>query len=251
MTLPRDDVRILPSAGALGATVAAALLDTLGPVTSAGSRGARTADLAVAGGFVCSQVLARVDAQDPRVDWSQVRVWWADERFVPTGDPDRNDSQAVAALFARTPGVRLRRMPADDGTTLADAAEQYRTQWRAEMAGRPLDLALLGMGPDGHVASLFPGHRTVEDATGREVLVEEHSPKPPPRRLTLSRTVLTAARRIWVVAAGSAKAPALARVLAGASPSEAPVSALRGPRTTWWLDQDLAASLQASGVLPA
>jgi len=239
-----EDVRVLSDARALAQESADTLTALLADLTS--RRGPRPGpiELAVAGGFVSSQVLARVDRRTdrPRPDWSRVRVWWADERYVPAGAPDRNDADAVRVLFHRTPGVDLRPMPADDGTsTLEAAGREHLVRWRTVMAERSLDLAVLGMGPDGHVASLFPRRPTLDAA--EEVLVEPDSPKPPPARITLSRGVLSGARRIWVIAAGEAKAHALGRALAGADPHDVPAAALRGPRTTWWLDRDAAARL--------
>lgn len=247
-----DDVRVFPDAQSLGAAAAAALTDLLARLTADRSPAEGPVDLAVAGGFVATAVLAHVDAAPapgadgagrPRPDWSRTRVWWADERYVAPGSPDRNDADALTGLFSRTPGAELRPMPADDGArTLEEAGGAYRALWESAMRGRRPDLAVLGMGPDGHVASLFPGRATLDAA--EPVLVEPDSPKPPPPRITLSRGVLTGARRIWVVAGGGAKADALARAFApGADFHEVPAAALRGPRTTWWLDRDAAARL--------
>ncbi len=247
-----DDVRVFPDLGLLGEAAAGALTQILAELTQDRSPAEGPIELAVAGGFVATDVLSRVDAAPapggdhagrPRPAWDRVRVWWADERYVPASDPDRNDTSAFDALFTRTAGVDLRPMPVDDGTrALSEAGRTYRDEWTREMSGRRLDLAVLGMGPDGHVASLFPGRATLDAA--EPVLVEPDSPKPPPPRITLSRGVLTGARRIWVVAGGGAKADALARAFApGADFHEVPAAALRGPRTTWWLDRDAAARL--------
>jgi 6-phosphogluconolactonase len=242
-----DDIRVLPDAEALSREAAAALTDLLAGLTRARRGVSGPVDIAVAGGFVSSGVLALVDAGDGHAapDWRRVRVWWADERYVPAGDPDRNDADAWRRLFSRTDGVDLRRMPSSDGDRpLHEAAAAYLGQWRAQMTGRHLDLAVLGMGPDGHVASLFPGHGQLDAVD--DVLAEDDSPKPPPLRITLSRGVLASARRIWVVAAGTAKSGALQRALGGADPHEIPAAALRGPRTTWWLDREAARRLRRS-----
>lgn len=218
-----------------------ALLAGIGPVLArllAGLVEGRSADdpvdLAIAGGFVATDVLPAAARELGALDWSRLRVWWVDERFVAAGDAARNDREARESFLSRAPGVQTRPMPSDDGRGVERACQEYLALWRREMAGRRLDLALLGVGPDGHFASLFPGHPQL-DAVG-EVLVEDHSPKPPPVRLTLSRGVVTASRRIWVAAAGASKAHALGRALGGADPHEVPAAALVGPRTTWWLD---------------
>ncbi len=252
-----EDVRVFADAHTLARESADALTALLADLTRRDPR-LGPVDLAIAGGFVSSCVLAHVDrpttrradsgepsvlpTSGPHPDWSRVRVWWADERFVRADSPQRNDADAVRTLFRRTPAVELHPMPADEGTlTLEAAGRQYLAQWRTMMGGRVLDLAVLGMGPDGHVASLFPHRPTLE--TVEEVVVEPHSPKPPPSRITLSGRVLTSASRIWVIAAGQPKAQAFGRAFAGADPRDVPAAALRGPRTTWWVDQEAAAQL--------
>ena len=168
-------------------------------------------DIAIAGGFVASSVLSRVDSDDDaeRPAWERVRVWWADERYVAADSPDRNDAEAIEGLFARTPGVDLHPMPTNEGQSIQEAAQACLEEWQSHMEGRQIDVAVLGMGPDGHFASLFPGHSTLDGTD--DVLLEEDSPKPPPARLTLSREVLTSARHIWVIAGGASKAEALGR----------------------------------------
>ena len=194
-------------------------------------------EVAVSGGFVATQVLPIVAAspQARTIDWSLVRVWWVDERFVGADDTDRNDVAARGALFDSTAGVDLRPMPADRGQGVEAARAEYLNEWNAQMRGRSLDLVILGVGEDGHIASLFPRHETL-DMT-QAVLAEPDSPKPPPPRLTLSAPVLLEARSVWVVAGGSGKAQALRRAFAGEDPREVPVAMLRTPRTTWWLDR--------------
>ncbi len=166
-------------------------------------------------------------------------LWWADERHVPLGDDDRNDLPALAALGPlRPPDERLHRV-AGPPASLAQAAADYDRRlvaWvaRCRADGRPpWDVVLLGMGPDGHVASLFPG-RAEGDTPALAVAVPD-SPKPPPRRVSLTLGALALADEVWVLATGSAKAEGVAAALAGEQ--ALPAAAVRGRvRTRWFVD---------------
>jgi 6-phosphogluconolactonase len=145
-----------------------------------------------------------------RIDWRAVQFFWADERSVPPTDPESNFRLAQSLWFdvaGVSPG-NVHRMPADD-PDLTSAASSYAAEL-ARCLGRPvrLDFVLLGVGPDGHVASLFPGHPAGLDEQ-HLVLGVGDAPKPPPRRLTLTMPVLAGARRVVVVAFGESKAEAL------------------------------------------
>jgi len=145
-----------------------------------------------------------------RVDWSSVDFFWGDERAVPPGDPESNYglAQRLWLAPAGVPSGRIHRMPAD-ANDLAGAAALYEEEMTRAL-GTParLDLALLGVGPDGHVCSLFPGHALLAE-TRRLVAALEDSPKPPPRRLTLTLPALAAAQLVVVAAFGDAKAAAV------------------------------------------
>src|SRR5262245_16068181 len=147
-------------------------------------------------------VLARLD-----LPWRQVHVFLGDERAVPESDPDSNLGLARRLWLDKVP-VIVHPMPADQ-PDLAAAAASYAAELRTALGDPPrLDVALLGMGPDGHVCSLFPGHPLLRERT-RLVASVTDSPKPPPQRVTLTMAVLAAARRIWVGAFGAAKATIL------------------------------------------
>ncbi len=194
------------------------------------------------GGTVGIRTLAAV-ADDPvrrAVDWSGVHLWWGDERFVPTGDPDRNETQArqalVAALADVLPAAQVHPMAGPDG---ADDPESSAAAYAAELAAAAapgalvpaFDVLMLGMGPDGHVASLFPGHPGM---TAPGVTVGVHgSPKPPPQRVSLTFGAINAARQVWVVAAGREKSDAVARALAGDEAT--PAARVHGTQRTLWL----------------
>ncbi|QOR72362.1 6-phosphogluconolactonase [Ruania alkalisoli] len=241
-------VLVHPTAQALARATAARLLLALADAQALRS----PIHLAIAGGSVGTQVLAEV-ATSPlleNVDLSGLHVWWVDERFVPCGDPDRNEGQATEVLFGGLdiPAENVHRMPTSDHASDPDAAAaDYATELTAFAAASPdraelpasvgtpeFDVVLLGMGPDGHIASLFPGHGTVR-ITDRSVIGVSDSPKPPPRRISLTVPALTHARQVWVVAAGAAKADAVARALGGAEPDEVPAAAAAGRDVTLWL----------------
>src|SRR3954447_6159755 len=162
-------------------------------------------------------------------DWTGVHLWYGDERVVPLDDPESTHrlasrtppaaGRASGALEA--PGATWPPLKVDLGCEGAAAA------YAEELGDTVIDLALQGMGPDGHTASLFPGHPQLE-ATGIAVCVPD-SPKPPPERMTLTLGKLNEARRILMVVTGEQKADMLARVLAGPDP-EIPSSLLARDR---------------------
>ncbi|HEV2998984.1 MAG TPA: 6-phosphogluconolactonase, partial [Solirubrobacteraceae bacterium] len=153
-------------------------------------------------------------------DWEAVEVWFADERCVPPGDERSNHLLARRTLLtpAGIPAERVHRMEGELGPE--EGARRYEQELREHVApeetpeetgaGPPaLDVIVLGIGPDGHVASLFPGAATLGAPPGRLCLPVLDSPKPPPERITLSLSVLRAARRCILLATGAAKAEAV------------------------------------------
>jgi 6-phosphogluconolactonase len=203
------------------------------------------ASVVLTGGGVGIAVLEQVAAlaAEPlreTVDWEHVDFWWGDERFVPADSDERNEKQARAALLARlgVPEHRIHAMPPSDGEFAEpeDAAAWYAGELAAAGDGQPLprlDLLLLGMGPEGHVASIVPESPAVDD--GRPVLAVRDCPKPPPTRISLGFAAINAAEEVWLLVSGEAKAPAVARALAGADPAELPAAGVRGTRATRWL----------------
>lgn len=177
------------------------------------------------------------------VDWGRVHVWWGDERFLPTGDPDRNETQAREALLDHVPlqPGHVHAVPGPDtAVDPAAAARSYAADLarHADPGDRPavprFDVLLLGVGPDGHVASLFPGHPQVHEGELTVVGVRG-SPKPPPERVSLTFPAIEAADEVWVLATGEEKAPVVARALGGADPAEIPAAGVTGRRRTEWL----------------
>ena len=251
MAVP-PDVRVSESAEQLAAGVASRTLSTLAAAQAARSR----AVLALTAGSILEAVWQAI-ADSPSadtVDWSRVDVCWADERFVPAESEDRNDLPARRILFGHQPFSAARHlpMPASDGPhpDLDDAAASYA----GELAGlrRPddspgelpdFDLVLLGVGPDGHCASLMPNHPGVY-VEGETVIAVRNSPKPPPNRLSFTFDTLNRAVEIWFVVAGGGKADAVALAHSGASREQIPSAGPKGRRRTLWLvDQDAAGAL--------
>jgi 6-phosphogluconolactonase len=210
------------------------------------------AHLVVTGGGILEQVLGAL-ARAAGVEWARVHAWWGDERYVPADSDERNDRPALAVLFDRV-GVdpaKVHRMPASDagfGGDAAAAADSYAAELARAAGGGDgavpgFDLVLLGVGPDAHCASLFPGHpgTLVLDTS---VIAVHDSPKPPPTRLSLTFPALDAAREIWFLASGTGKAEAVAKALSSTDRVQVPASGPRGrERTLWLVDQEAAAQL--------
>jgi 6-phosphogluconolactonase len=213
--------------------------------TAIGARG--QAAVVLTGGSTGIDLLKRVAERSGEIDWSKVHVYWGDERFVPRNDDERNEKQAREALLDHVdvPEVNVHAMAASDGEfgdDLAAAATDYE-QLLNETFTEPateFDVHLLGMGPEGHINSLFPGTAAVREAEHLVVGVTD-SPKPPPRRVSMTFPAIRAAREVWLVVAGEDKADAVARALTGSPVSEIPAAGALGTERTCWL-VDLAAA---------
>ncbi|MCY7373438.1 MAG: 6-phosphogluconolactonase [Spirochaetaceae bacterium] len=235
----------------LAAAVAARLLTRLVDVQSA--RG--SASLVLTGGSIARRIYEAVAESPARgaVDWRRLDVWWGDERFLPSGDAERNETLARESLLDALPldPARVHPMPASDGPDGNDpeaAASRYADE--LSQASRPedhgpapaFDVCLLGVGPDGHIASLFPGMPALYDE--RPVVAVRGAPKPPPVRISLTVPVVQGSREVWCVVAGADKAKAVAMALSGAGPTQVPAAAATGrDRTLWLLDRAAARSL--------
>lgn len=240
-------VHRLPDADAVAATVAEALLSRMREVQADGSE----ASVVLTGGSISRAVHRTLagHARRDEVDWGRVHWWWGDERFVTPDDPERNAGQAEEDLLAHLPVDRrlVHAVPARGEVADAEAAAAaYAEELTAVHAGRDgeqpwFDVLLLGIGPDGHCASLFPGRPEVR-APGVALAVHD-SPKPPPTRVSLTMATLGRATQVWFVAAGDEKAQAVADSVAGADVLAVPAAGPRGRAATHWFVDEAAAAL--------
>lgn len=235
MTRPDPVIVVHPDrqslADAAGARLVTAILD------AQAARG--HAQLALTGGGMGSAILTSAAAVAGRsaVDWSLVDVWWGDERYLPAGDPDRNDTQNDAAGLGSL-GLHpnhVHRIAGPDTSESAEASAAAYGETVREYGTGAFDVVLLGVGPDGHVASHFP-HHPAQRATGALAVAVHDSPKPPPDRVTLTFECLQRSREVWFLVAGDDKAAAVAAALApGADRWDVPASGPAGTEATRWL----------------
>ncbi|MEV4630906.1 6-phosphogluconolactonase [Micromonospora sp. NPDC049523] len=213
------------------------------------------AGVVLTGGRIAAAVFLAVRDLPARdaIDWSRVDVWWGDERFLPSGHPERNETQARAALLDALPldPSRVHAMPPSDGPDGPDpeaAAARYAAT--LEAAARPgtaslphFDVLMLGVGEDGHVASVFPEHPVGYET--RPVSAVRGSPKPPPIRTTLTLPAINTAEEVWLVASGADKARAVGMALSGAGALQLPAAGVHGvERTRWLLDRAAATEVK-------
>jgi 6-phosphogluconolactonase len=241
----------------LAAATAARLVTRLVDVQAA--RG--VASVVLTGGRTGIAVLEQLRAAPARdaVDWSHVDIYWGDERFLPAGHPDRNETQARAALLDHVPvdPARVHPMaPADAGQSPEEAAEAYAELLAA--AARPedhypapgFDVCLLGVGEEGHTASIFPDSPAVHEQE-RPVVAVHGCPKPPPVRITLTLPAIRHAQEVWLITAGEGKAAAVAMGLGGAGEVAIPAAGAQGRlRTLWLLDKTAATKIPGLSALP-
>ncbi len=201
-------------------------------------------DIAITGGTVGIKALACWANHTDRdaIDYSKLHFWWGDERFVARDSSDRNFNQAWDALLRHldVPATNLHQFPAaGEGLDLEAAAREFESHWLAE--NPTISFAFMGMGPDGHVASLFPGKDNL--GTQAAVIAEHESPKPPPQRLSFSYAAINTWTEIWFTIAGGDKAEPTA-VAFSTDPSVLPVGRIHGTRADiWFIDDAAAASL--------
>jgi 6-phosphogluconolactonase len=177
-------------------------------------------EIALTGGWTPGRAYERAAEREP--DWSAAGIWWGDERCVPPEHEDSNFGLAQKTLFdnlERQPG-RVHRIRGEDDPEAAAAA------YDAELKQTTLDLLLLGLGPDGHVASLFPGTAAL-DETERLAIMTEPTLEPYVERVTLTPPALRAARRVVFLVTGEEKADAVAAALAGPEDPNVPGSLIR------------------------
>jgi len=240
-----------PDTAALVAAAGDRLADAIASAVDAHGR----AMIVLTGGGTGSGLVSHVGEHGEGIDWSKVHLFWGDDRFVPSDDDERNEKQARAALLDRIdiPAGNVHAMAASDGEfgndiQAAAAAYQRELATLAE-PGEPaphFDVHLLGMGPEGHINSLFPDTDAVREKT-RQVIAVENSPKPPPRRITLTLPAIQRSREVWLVVSGSGKEDAVAAAINGADPVDVPAAGAIGTDATVWLLDEAAAARLADG----
>ena len=257
--MPAPDIAVHANPDVLAAAVAARLVTKLVDLQASGT----TPKIVLTGGGTGIAVLEQLRASVARdaVDWGKVEFYWGDERFVPPDDPERNEKQAREALLDHVPvdEAKVFAMGADTGTGPAGAeaaAEAYAEVLRK--AARPedhgpvpsFDVLMLGMGGEGHTASIFP-HSPAVYETERTVVAVHGCPKPPPTRVSLTLPAIRRAAEVWIMTTGDAKAAAVAMALGGAGEVAIPAAGAQGRRRTrWLLDRAAAAKLPRDLVPP-
>lgn len=239
------DVRVYPDLGTLSVECARAI----GDVITTGARREGRFTLGLSGGET-PRVLYRILATEYRnaIPWSHVHLFWGDERYVPHDDPHSNYRLVQDALIGDVPipHDNVHPMPTDFPDP-RDAARAYEGELRRTFSAPwpRLDLILLGLGPDCHTASLFPGSPAL--AEHERWVVDVRAPVDPPVRLTLTLPVLHQAASIFFLVAGADKAAALRRALTGSRDPLVCPAGLVHPASgapVWWVDEAAAASVR-------
>ncbi|HEY1701264.1 MAG TPA: 6-phosphogluconolactonase [Trebonia sp.] len=240
------DIYIHDDGGVLARAAAARVIDGVADAIAVRGR----AHVVLTGGGIGTKVLTELAAAPGRdtVDWRLVDFWWGDERFVPADDPERNEKGARDALLSKIAAsparVHVMRGPdGPDGDNPEAAAARYAAELNAAAEpGREVpafDIAMFGIGPEGHVASLFPDQPAVRDT--RPVVAVHDSPKPPPTRISLTFGAIEAAREVWILASGAEKAEAVAAAASGTPREQLPAAGARGTERTLFLIDEAAA----------
>ena len=243
-------IEIVPDSETLVRAAGSRLVNAIQAAVAARGR----ALIVLTGGGNGVGLLKYLGTQGQQIDWSKVHLFWGDERYVPEDDDERNEKQAREALLDHIdiPPSQVHPMAASDGEfgdDLAAAALAYEQLLAANAApGEAVpnfDVHLLGMGPEGHINSLFPDTPAVLEST-RMVVSVENSPKPPPQRITLTLPAIQRSREVWLMVSGAGKADAAAAAIGGAPPVSVPAAGAIGLETTLWLlDEKAAAKLPA------
>jgi 6-phosphogluconolactonase len=248
------EIAVHPSSDVLAAAIAARLITKLVDLQSSGG----VPRIALTGGGVGTTLLADIRDSPARaaVDWSRIEFYWGDERFLPAGHPERNETQAREALLDHVDvdpslvfpmGADVGHGPAGADEAAAEYADLLARKARPEDHGSvpAFDVMMLGMGPEGHCASIFPESPAVYE-TERTVVPVYNCPKPPPTRVSLTLPAIRTAAEVWLVTGGSSKAAAVQMALGGAGEVQLPVAGAVGRlHTRWLIDRD------AAGKLPA
>jgi len=248
--MSKTEVVVYANQDILAAAAAARLVTRLVDVQAAKG----SASLVLTGGGTGIAVLSELQASSARdaIDWSRLDIYWGDERFVPADSDERNEKQAREALLDHVPldPKRVHAMAPSDGEfgDDVDAAAAAYADVLASQAGPEdhgdvpsFDIMLLGLGGEGHTASVFPESPAVYE-TERSVVAVRNCPKPPPTRISLTLPAIRRAREVWWLASGEQKAEAVRNAVHGADPIDVPAAGPKGLSKTLWLLDEAAAS---------
>ncbi|MEV6912803.1 6-phosphogluconolactonase [Amycolatopsis sp. NPDC051071] len=232
--MSKTEVVVYENPDLLAAATAARLVTRLVDVQAAEG----SASVVLTGGGTGIAILKELRESSARdaIDWSRLDVYWGDERFVPADSDERNEKQAREALLDHVPldPKRVHAMAPSDGE-FGDDVDAAAAAYAEVLGDVPaFDVMLLGLGGEGHTASIFPGSPAVYE-TERSVVAVRDCPKPPPTRISLTLPAIRRAQDVWLVTGGDAKADAVAQALAGAGEVQIPVAGARGSRRTLWL----------------
>ncbi|XP_063038022.1 6-phosphogluconolactonase-like isoform X1 [Melospiza melodia melodia] len=239
-------VSVFPSPGELGAALARSVAEAAAEAVASGGR----FTLGLSGGSLVQLLARELPAALSAVAGSEPSRWlvaFCDERLVPPEHPESTGGAYRAQLLPRLPAPpRVLWVRSELGP--AEAARDYEGRLRQEFPGEDpprFELLLLGVGPDGHTASLFPGHALLQEQNSLISYLLD-SPKPPPQRVTMTLPLLNAAKSVLVVATGASKAPVIQRILEQQEPDPVPAARLRprSGRLRWLLDREAAAELR-------
>lgn len=229
----RPVVNRFPNGQALASAVAEDLFKHLSNLLRSQER----VDIALTGGTIGIAALAACrEFPFAELDLNRVHFWWGDERFVDSESDERNAVQAKKAWLSHLnlSTANIHEFPSsDNGLDLDVAAQNFTNYFDAQHVS--FDLMLMGMGPDGHIASLFPGKNA--GTSSSSVISEPDSPKPPKLRLSFNYKTINNAKQIWFTVSGADKADAVASVFTN-GPENLPASRVSGEdKTVWYLDQ--------------
>lgn len=226
-----NDIHVIsaPDANSLITQVIGDLTDYINNAVS----NSKEVHISLTGGRAGSQIAKQLFAS-PAIDSRLVHIWWSDERYLNAGNLDRNDSVVPDDLVTK---AQIHRLPSTDTTSdLVEAVNKASSDLHLHTTTRfcdrnvMMDISLLSVGPDGHIASLFPGHSALSSTAAIAGISD--SPKPPPQRLTWTFSTLNASEQIWFIATGHEKADAVSKLIAGSSVNEIPACGVHGKLKT-------------------
>jgi 6-phosphogluconolactonase len=199
--------------------------------------------LAITGGTVGTEVLESLSGKTKDMNLQNLHIWWIDERFVENSSIERNEFQARQVWLdeAEIPVENIHAFPSSEVGSIQQAADAFAIE--IEEIQPDFDLVLLGMGEDGHIASIFPGSNPI--AIGDWILIEKNSPKPPTERLSLSMKAINSAKEVLFTVSGVEKADAVGQVLGGESNLPAALVEAKS-KTTWLIDSQAASKITSS-----